>query len=119
MIDFRHLVNRVLRHSTATFGEEITFLPKSGRVFKKRGVFDNEYQLIDPNTEHLVSVNQPMLGINLNDFDKGKEPLVGDEIKLRGVKFRIVDKQEDGQGGARLILQRVNLRERISETKAP
>ena len=41
-----------------------------------------------------------MLGINLNDFDKGKEPLVGDEIKLRGVKFRIVDKQEDGQGGA-------------------
>lgn len=119
MIDFRSLVNRVLKHSTATFGEEVTFYPKSGRVFKKRGVFDNEFQLVDPTTEHLVSVNQPMLGINLNDFPMGTEPKVGDEVRVRVTRFRIVDKREDGQGGASLILQKVTLRERLGDTKDP
>ncbi len=86
-------------------------------MFKGRGVFDNEYQLVDPTTEHLVSVNQPSLGLNLNDFDF--EIGTGDKVKVRGVNYLIVDKQEDGQGGARLILQRVTLRERIKDTKAP
>lgn len=116
MTDFRSHVNRVLSHSTRVFGEEATFYPKTGKVFKRRAIFDNEYHTVDPDTERLVSTNQPALGINLNDFPV--VPGKGDEVLVRGVRFLIVEKQEDGQGGATLLLHRKSLNERIRDTKA-
>lgn len=90
--------------------------PKAGGVLKIRGVFDNEYQAIDPDTEKTISANQPALGINLNDIPR--EVLAGDEVKIRGVSFRVIDKQEDGQGGAVLLLHKVKASERFPDTKA-
>lgn len=117
MPDFRSLVNRVLKHSTTAFGEEITLYPKTGRVFKIRGIFDNAYQVMDPDTERFVSVNQPALGVNLNDIPS--EIKVEDEVVIRKIRYRIVDKQEDGQGGATLLLHKVRLSDQIRDTKAP
>jgi hypothetical protein len=116
MTDFRQHVNRILSHSTDKFGEEVTFYPKSGGVYKVRGIFDNEYQTLDPDTEQVLSVNQPALGVNLNDI---KFPLKqGDEVQVRETRFRVQDKREDGQGGAMLMLHKVTLNERLSDTKA-
>lgn len=117
MTDFRSHVNRILSHSVRVFGEEVTFYPKTGKVYKRRAVFDNEYQTVDPDTERLVSTNQPALGVNLNDFPV--VPSKGDEVHVRGVRFLVVEKQEDGQGGAVLLLHRKSLNERIRDTKAP
>lgn len=117
MADFRSLVNRVLKHSTTAFGEEVTFYPKAGRVFKVRAIFDNSYQALDPDTERVVSVNQPALGVNLNDLPE--EIQIHDEVVIRKIRFRIVDKQEDGQGGATLLIHKVKPSDRIRDTKAP
>lgn len=100
----------------STFGEEIKVFPQKGGVYKIRGIFDNEYQSVDPNTEQVISANQPALGINLNDV--AVDIRANDIIELRGMKFRVIDKREDGQGGATLHLHKVKLSERIQDTRA-
>lgn len=117
MTDFRSHVNRVLGHCTDTFGEEVTLYPKLGKVFKIRGIFDNEFRTIDPDTRESISTNQPVLGVNLNDLPG--EIAIGDTVEIRKIRFKIVDKQEDGQGGATLLLHKSRLNERIGDTKAP
>lgn len=105
MTDFRNHVDRILSVSMSKFGEEVVFFPKTGGVYKVRAVFDNEWISLDPDTEQLISVNQPSLGINLNDvkFDVKQN----DEVEVRKIRYRVQDKREDGQGGARLLLHKV------------
>lgn len=116
-MDFRHRVNRILKSATRTFGENVTYFPNVGGAFVIRAIFDNEFKMIDPDTEQLISANEPGIGINLNDFNfpirTGK-----DEVEIRGQRFIVRDKQEDGQGGATLLLIRKLTNEPIKETKA-
>ena len=117
MIDFRTHVNRVLKHCTSTFGESVKVFPKRGGVFNIVAIFDNDFQVIDPNTEQVISANQSALGINLNDvsFDLS----VGDQVEVRKIRFKIIDKKEDGQGGATLLLHKLKLNDRLGDTKDP
>lgn len=117
MVDFRTHVDRILKKSTEVFGEAVTLYPTSGGVYKLRGVFNNEYQIVDPDTEQVISANQPALGINLNDF-KGTIK-TDDIVVIRDFKFKIVDKREDGQGGAVLLLHKVKHGQQFPDTKAP
>lgn len=115
MIDFRKRVDRLLNHCMKTFGEEVTFYPQVGGVYKVRGVFDNDYESVDPDTEQLISSNQPAIGINLNDvkFEISQE----DEIKVRETRYRIIDKREDGQGGALLLLHKIDATDKTIDTR--
>lgn len=106
MVDFRDRVNRILKSSTKTFGEPITYYPKKGGVYKIRGIFDHDYEAVDPDTEQLVSMNQPALGLNLNDVPF--YPSVNDKVQVRNLKYRVIDSREDGQGGATLLLHRLD-----------
>ncbi len=119
MVDFRSHVDRILKVAVDKFGECVTFYPHSGGVYEVKAIFDNEYRTLDPDTEQVISVNQPQLGVNLNDLNfkmaVGEE---GDEVEVRGLRFRVWDKREDGQGGATLMLHKVNRRDRLRDTKA-
>lgn len=98
-------------------GEEVKFFPlKAGGVFLIRGVFDSKYQVIDPETQEMVSSNKPGLGVNLNDFSV--QPAQGDKFEIRGIEFKVTDKQEDGQGGAVLLLNKVNASDRIEYARS-
>jgi hypothetical protein len=116
-MNFRNHVDRILDFSVDKFGEDVVFYPKSGGVFNVRAIFDNEYQTLDPDTEQTLSVNQPALGVNLNDIKFKLSQ--GDKVKIRGVMFKIADKREDGQGGATLLLHKATVNERLEDTKAP
>lgn len=116
MIDFRDRVSRILNHSKNNFGEKCTIYPKdSGGSFEIVGIFDNDYEAIDPDTEQVVSANQPILGVNLFDFEF--EIKTGDELKIRNLFYRINDVREDGQGGASLILHRLDHGQKIFKKK--
>lgn len=102
-------------------GEDIVFKAmKTGVTYSKvvnseenlRGVFDSKYQIVDPETEEIISTNKPGVGVNLNDFEV--IPVQGDEFFIQGIWFRVTDKQEDGQGGAVLLLNKVNASDRIN-----
>lgn len=115
-MNFRKLVDNVLVHSMRTFGEKVTFFPKVGGSYEIQGVFDNDFQTVDVQTEQLISANQPALGINLNDIKF--KLAVGDEVKIRGVMFRVQEKKEDGQGGAVLLLHALKVADANKDTKA-
>lgn len=113
--DFRKHTDRILSKSMEVFGELVKFYPQSGGVFEVKAIFDNEASALDLDTEQVLSVNQPRLGVNLNDlkFDVRQ----GDKVVVRGVEFRVQDKIEDGQGGASLHLHKVKKSDRISDTR--
>ena len=101
----------------SAFGEEVKFFPtKAGGVCVVNGVFDSKYQVVDPDTQEMISTNKPGLGVNLNDFQV--QPMQGDVFEIRGIKFRVTDKQEDGQGGAVLLLNKVNASDRIEYARS-
>lgn len=114
-MDFRERVDKILTKSVKVFGEDVTFYPRAGGVFKVRAIFDNEYFGLDVQTEKYVSVNQPNLGYNINDLPV--DIVVEDAVLIRGIKYKIQDKREDGQGGARLMLHRMKSSERIEDTR--
>lgn len=117
-MDFRKHVDKVLDKCMDTFGEKslITYYPKSGGVLKVRGIFDNEGTIFDVSTEQYVSTTQPRLGVNLNEF--AVDPIQGDELELRGIRFKVQDKREDGQGGATLFLHKKRIVDEVNDTRA-
>lgn len=106
MNQFKDEVNDLLDCATDVFGEEVTYYPACGGVYKLQGIFDQNYQTIDPDTEQVISSNQLVLGLNLNDFDF--EPQSNDHVVIKGVQFRVIDSREDGQGGTSLMLHRTD-----------
>lgn len=115
-MDFRNLVDNVLFHGMKTFGEKVKFFPKCGGVYEVQAVFDNDFQVVDVQTEQLISANQPALGVNLNDLtvDIKKD----DEVEVRGARFRIHEKREDGQGGAVFLLHALKVVDANRDTRA-
>lgn len=116
-MNFRDHVNKILSASTTEFGEEVKFFPSTGGAFPVRAIFNNEYEALDLDTQRVVSDNQPNLGINLNDFSF-EVIAKKTEVEVRGIRYTIQDKREDGQGGALLMLHRKNKNERMPDTKA-
>lgn len=115
MTDFRDRVDKLLATATKTFGEDVLLMPKSGGNYFIKGIFDNEYEAIDPDTEQVISSNQPVLGINLHSLST--TPLTGDKIKIRNLTYRIYDVREDGQGGANLFLHKEDHGKRVRKKK--
>lgn len=115
-MDFRNLVDNVLTHGMNTFGEKVKFFPKCGGVYEVQAVFDVDFQVVDAQTEQLVSANQPALGVNLNaiSWDLQKE----DEVEIRGARYRVHEKREDGQGGAVLLLHALRIVNANRDTRA-
>lgn len=101
----------VLNHAKKNFGEPCIHFSSMGGQFNFTGIFDNETQSVDPDTEKLISATQPSLGVNLFDFVT--EPKEDDQIQIRNLRYRIIDVKPDGQGGATLLLHRVNHEQKV------
>lgn len=110
--NFKKLVGNLLSVAMPTFGEEIEYRPVSGGRFRFVAVFDRNFQKVDPDTEAVVSTNQPRLGIKLSDIPR--EPCQNDQVKVLNsdtneVEFyKVTEIQEDGQGGCALWLNKLN-----------
>jgi len=105
---FKSTVHRMLRILIPTFGERVRYIPADGSgEFTRMAVFDRNFHQVDPDTEALIASNLPAIGVNLNDWPKPPEQ--GDKVKIisTGETFTVNDSQEDGQGGATLMLTNV------------
>ncbi len=106
MANFKdNLVNRILGHTTRILGEKIKYTFKKGGDVQIDAIFDQEWEQVDPDTEQVVSTNQPVLGVRLSDLKD--EPKIGDEILILrdNKKYVVQDTREDGQGGVSLFLR--------------
>ena len=115
-MDFRDRVNRVLNSCTKTFGEDCLYYPpnKNGS-FPIRGIFDNDFEAVDPDTEQVISSNNPVLGVNL--FDLSFELKVNGKVKIRNLNYKIYEIREDGQGGASLLLHKCDHGQKVFKKK--
>ena len=114
-MDFRNRVDRVLQKCTKVFGEKVIYYPQKGGSYSLTGIFDNEYETVDPETEQLISSTQPMLGVNLNDLSF--EMRIDDMIKIRNLLYKIIEIREDGQGGASLLLHKCKHEKKVYKKK--
>lgn len=114
-IDFRDRVNKVLNHAKNNFGEDAILYPKKGGSYNIRGIFDNDYEAINADTQQVITANQPVFGVNLFDFNF--EIKEGDQLKIRNLMYKIYDKRSDGQGGASLLLHRCDHGQKVFKKK--
>ena len=99
---FKDLVCCLLSTATHCLGEDVFYEPCKGGSFKIRAIFDENFQQVDPETEEVVDSNTPVLGVKLKDIPFPPEQ--GDKVIVGRRKFRVTDSQEDGQGGASLVM---------------
>lgn len=87
-----------------TFGETVTYTPVEGDPVEITAICDEAFQSVDPNTGAIIISQQPMIGIKLDDLED--EPQEGDLVEMRGVEYRVIEAQTDGQAGAKLLLHK-------------
>lgn len=101
------LANRVLAAGVSVMGEPIT-LTRGAASYQLKGLFQDSFKAMDPETGMPVTSLQPVVGINTRDLEIS--PKVGDTITARGIPYRVRDVQPDGHTGTTLMLQRTSAR---------
>lgn len=102
---FKDLYSCMLDTLIPCFGETICYRPRSGGTFTIKAVFDRDAIQVDPSTEEVVASNLPKIGIKLAELPG--RPEQGDRVDIEKESFYVTDSQEDGQGGASLLLHRM------------
>lgn len=69
-----------------------------------QAVFDSAHVAVDPETGALVSTLHPVLGVRLSDLPG--VPTTRDQVRARGVLYRVHDVQPDGVAGVTIILRK-------------
>lgn len=82
----------------------VTYYPKAGGSYEVAGIFDSEFEMVDPETNQPVLSRQPMIQVNEDDLQA--EPAPEDEIEIRGVRYRVIEFHPDGVGTVALILHK-------------
>lgn len=95
------LAGAIVRH----LGEDdpIRYRKGEGSVYELRGVFDDRYMAIEPETGREVSVEDPRVFVRASDL--AVKPARGANVLVRGQTYSVSDVQYDGNAGYVLKLQ--------------
>ena len=93
-IDFDVLAASAFDQIKCVLGIEALYLPKAGGQIVLRGVFDDQVQEVDPDTEKVISSNIFTFGLKLSDIPN--KPLKGDKLIIRNVAYQVIESREDG-----------------------
>jgi len=106
-VSFKALANKSLGICLTALGETVSYVPGGVllNAYNLRAILDNVYDEADPNTGATITTEQPIAGVRRSDMQA--DPLPSDELHADGVKYRVEDSQEDGQGGITLMLVKV------------
>lgn len=103
---FADLVTALDRTTRANLGgEPVIYRPETGESVTASGIFDDRYVAI---IEGEAGVEQVGPAVFLRLEDLSTDPEVDNPIlTIRGVDYRVRERQPDGMGGVRLLLQLV------------
>lgn len=76
-----------------------------GPAYEVDGIFEAESLVVEPESGAEVITNQPMISFALSDLQR--DPLQHDLIVIRGISYRVVEPDYDGQGTVTLRLNRL------------
>lgn len=104
-MDWAKATDSILTLCRDTFGKTVSYtVSGGGGTVSIKGVFDAQHVAPSVGNGPESSMVAPALGIRLADLPR--KPAKGDWVGIDGVSYRVIDSQEDGQGGAMLILHR-------------
>lgn len=101
------LANRALTAVTRVMGEPVTVRHR-GESANTRGVYQDGYVGLDPDTGVQVRSTQPVVLISWQALPFKLQQ--GDEVEARGVVFKVRDAQPDGHDGVLVMLHRTTNR---------
>lgn len=106
MANWEKLTDLVLENAICAFYTDAIHYPRDGSASQAvKVIFDNEFEQVDPDTENLIASQSPRAGVKISDFDN---PIRKRDIfEIKGIEYEVIDKQEDGQGGATLFFHEV------------
>ncbi len=96
--------NGVLGACQRVFGEPVVFKLANGTEHQVSGIFNQMYQSVDPNTNAIVQSHQPNIGVRRQDLPS--KPTRSDFFIVRGITYRVVEDQQDGEGDLHILLHR-------------
>lgn len=101
---FRDLTSAMHDVIKNTFSEadDVIYEPLSGGSFSFKGIFNDKYSFVDPQTQQVFSSNQPTVGVKAADMLS--LPVKNDKLYVRNTRYRVKDSQEDGEGWLHLFL---------------
>ena len=88
------------------FAEEVTYTPKAapGSPYTINGIFDNEFESVDPDTNAPIISTQPNLRIKEADLQAPAAP--GDLVTIRSIEYKVIEPETDGVGTTVLLLHK-------------
>jgi len=101
-MSFLAKASRMLGTLKRRLGEEMLYRHNSGGSVTICAVWNREHEIVDADTETVVSTNNPHIGVQLSDLLM--PPVEDDEVVFCGITYRVVDVEEDGQGAAQIQL---------------
>lgn len=105
MVDWAKATDAVISICRDTFGKQVSYtLVGGGGTVSIDGIFEAQHVALRVGSGPESSMVAPALGIRLADLPR--KPAKGDFVTVDSVNYRVSDSQEDGQGGATLILHR-------------
>ena len=102
-MNFANQINGLLGACLNTFGQAVIYTDKNLISHNSVGIFSNEYEGVDPDTGFSVVSSIPNLGIRISDWPK--TPDAGEKIEINSNQYQIRHVEEDGEGGAVIIMQ--------------
>lgn len=86
------------------FAEQITIIPVSnpGSPYNINGIFDQEFEGVDPDTQAEIISQQP--NVRIKEADLQNPIAKGDKAVIRGVTYDIIKPETDGVGTTVLFL---------------
>jgi len=100
-MNWEDATKRALGTALNTFGKSATYTPAVGAASTITGVFDRGYRAIEFNG---VETSSFAITFAIKLEDLSANPVSGDQVTIDGTTYKIIESQEDGQGGAILIL---------------
>jgi hypothetical protein len=105
-MDWKKMQDMMHKTTLTTFGEEVTYVPRTGSPYTiANAIFDENYLAVDPNTGVTVQSDSPILRVRLDDMQSQPQP--GDRVTIRAIEYRVNSYEKDSEGGASLPLHRV------------
>lgn len=106
---FKGCYGDLIDHAEHDMGEFVEYRPKRGGRYKFKAIFDQNFEQIDPDTQVVISVNQPRIEVDLEDIPN-QMPQQDDIVilyntdRLKEETYKVNEIQEDGLGAAVLFL---------------
>lgn len=100
---WRRQVEGLLARCVRTFPEPVVFRPLGSDRVEIEGIYRAANRVLDEATGVPINAPEPVLDIRLADV-RGPAPEEGDEVDVRGVRYRVQSSEPDGEGMTTLRL---------------